>query len=89
MGAASTGLENNSVSAAAAVGNDEPMLLYNLACYESLAGRSEEAVAHLRRAVALDESYRALARDDPDFDPVRSFDMSGSATSAGRRETSR
>ena len=58
--------------AAAAVGNDEPMLLYNLACYESLAGRTEDAVAHLRRAIALDESYRALARDDPDFDPVRS-----------------
>jgi uncharacterized Ntn-hydrolase superfamily protein len=57
--------------AAAAVGRDEPMLLYNLACYESLAGRSEDAVAHLRRAVELDGSYRALAADDPDFDPIR------------------
>ena len=56
---------------AATAGKDEPMLLYNLACYESLAGRSEDAVVHLRRAVALDDSYRALARDDPDFDPVR------------------
>jgi uncharacterized Ntn-hydrolase superfamily protein len=50
---------------------EEPMLLYNLACYESLAGEREGAVAHLRRAVALDESYRALASEDPDFDPVR------------------
>jgi uncharacterized Ntn-hydrolase superfamily protein len=49
----------------------EPMLLYNLACYESLAGRRAEAVAHLRRAVDLDGSYRALAREDPDFDPIR------------------
>ena len=56
---------------AAAVGRDEPMLLYNLACYESLAGRSGEAVINLRRAIELDGSYRALAADDPDFDPVR------------------
>jgi uncharacterized Ntn-hydrolase superfamily protein len=57
---------------AAAAGREEPMLLYNLACYESLGGRSAEAVAHLRRAVALDGSYRALAAEDPDFDPIRS-----------------
>jgi uncharacterized Ntn-hydrolase superfamily protein len=50
---------------------EEPMLLYNLACYESLAGRRDDAVAHLRRAVELDESYRALAAGDRDFDPVR------------------
>jgi uncharacterized Ntn-hydrolase superfamily protein len=56
---------------AATVGNEQPMLLYNLACYESLAGRSEHAVAHLRRAVELDGSYRALAAEDPDFDPIR------------------
>jgi uncharacterized Ntn-hydrolase superfamily protein len=56
---------------AATVGNEQPMLLYNLACYESLAGRSDDAVAHLRRAVELDDSYRALAAEDPDFDPIR------------------
>jgi uncharacterized Ntn-hydrolase superfamily protein len=50
---------------------EEPMLLYNLACYESLAGDRESAIAHLRRAVALDDSYRALAAEDPDFEPVR------------------
>jgi len=50
---------------------EEAMLLYNLACYESLAGAREDALAHLRRAVALDDSYRALAADDPDFDPMR------------------
>lgn len=56
----------------AALGNgEESMLLYNLACYESLAGRGEDAVAHLRRALALDESYRTLAAGDPDFDPIR------------------
>jgi uncharacterized Ntn-hydrolase superfamily protein len=56
---------------AATAGKDEPMLFYNLACYESLAGRSEDAVAHLRRAVELDGSYRALAAEDRDFDPIR------------------
>jgi uncharacterized Ntn-hydrolase superfamily protein len=56
---------------AATAVKDEPMLFYNLACYESLAGRSEDAVAHLRRAVELDGSYRALAADDRDFDPIR------------------
>jgi uncharacterized Ntn-hydrolase superfamily protein len=50
---------------------EEPMVLYNLACYESLAGRRDDALAHLRRAIELDESYRALAADDADFDPVR------------------
>jgi uncharacterized Ntn-hydrolase superfamily protein len=55
----------------AVTGRDEPMLFYNLACYESLDGRSAEAVAHLRQAVALDGSYRALAAEDPDFDPIR------------------
>ena len=50
---------------------EEPMLLYNLACYEALAGRESEAVAHLRRAVELDASYRALAAGDADFDAVR------------------
>jgi uncharacterized Ntn-hydrolase superfamily protein len=56
---------------AALAEREEPMLLYNLACYESLAGRRDDAIAHLRRAVELDESYRALAADDPDFDAVR------------------
>jgi uncharacterized Ntn-hydrolase superfamily protein len=56
----------------AVAGKDTPMLLYNLACYEALAGRSADALVHLRRAVELDGSYRALAAEDPDFDPIRS-----------------
>jgi uncharacterized Ntn-hydrolase superfamily protein len=55
----------------AAAGKDAPMLLYNLACYESLAGRGGDAIAHLRRAVELDSSYRSLAAQDADFDPIR------------------
>jgi uncharacterized Ntn-hydrolase superfamily protein len=56
---------------AATAGKEEPMLLYNLACYESLAGHTKDAIAHLRRSIELDDSYRALAVQDPDFDPIR------------------
>ena len=46
-------------------------LLYNLACCESLAGRTVDAVEHLARAVALSERSRAFAEEDSDFDPIR------------------
>jgi tetratricopeptide (TPR) repeat protein len=48
-----------------------PAVLYNLACCESLAGRTEDAIAHLRRALAGSERFRALAAEDSDFDPIR------------------
>ena len=48
-----------------------PELTYNLACCESLAGRTEDALEHLRQAIARSERVRAYARDDADFDPVR------------------
>jgi hypothetical protein len=44
---------------------------YNLACCESLAGRRDEAIEHLRRAVGMSEQLVGLARDDSDFDPIR------------------
>jgi uncharacterized Ntn-hydrolase superfamily protein len=49
----------------------EPGVLYNLACYESLAGRGGQAVEHLRQALERDDSLRALVPSDSDFDPVR------------------
>ena len=48
-----------------------PNVLYNLACCESLAGRRDEALAHLRAAVASDDRFRGHARGDPDFDLIR------------------
>lgn len=56
---------------------EDALLLYNLACYESLAGHADDAVAHLRRAIELDQSHRALAAQDADFDQIRSaiFDL--------------
>jgi tetratricopeptide (TPR) repeat protein len=44
---------------------------YNLACCESLAGRTTDAVEHLRQAIALSEQFRSYAKDDSDFDPIR------------------
>jgi len=46
-------------------------LLYNLACCESLAGRTGEAVDHLRLAIDRSERCRSYAQDDSDFDPMR------------------
>jgi hypothetical protein len=48
-----------------------PMLVYNLACSESLSGRSAEAIDHLRSVVGTSEKLRADAREDSDFDPIR------------------
>jgi tetratricopeptide (TPR) repeat protein len=48
-----------------------PDLFYNVACCESLAGRTGHALEHLRRAIDLSERCRALAKDDSDFDPIR------------------
>ena len=50
---------------------EDALLLYNLACYESLAGHADDALTHLRQSIALDDSHRALAAEDPDFDPIR------------------
>jgi hypothetical protein len=46
-------------------------LLYNLACCESLAGRTADAVAHLGLAIDRSERWRLYAQDDSDFDPIR------------------
>jgi uncharacterized Ntn-hydrolase superfamily protein len=59
--------------AAAVAGADAPdgVALYNLACYEALAGRRDDALAHVRHAFALDESLRELAADDADLGSIR------------------
>jgi tetratricopeptide (TPR) repeat protein len=46
-------------------------LFYNLACCESLAGRTTDALEHLRRAIEMSERSRDYARDDSDFDSIR------------------
>ena len=49
----------------------EPILLYNLACYHSLAGRVQAAIEHLTKAISLDDRYRDLTGAERDFDPIR------------------
>jgi mannose-6-phosphate isomerase-like protein (cupin superfamily) len=45
--------------------------VYNLACCESLSGRTDDALEHLRRAIDVQDGLRELARGDSDFDPIR------------------
>jgi tetratricopeptide (TPR) repeat protein len=45
--------------------------LYNLACCESLVGRKDDALAHLRQAVEKSDRLRAYAKEDSDFDAIR------------------
>jgi len=48
-----------------------PVPLYNVACCESLAGRTTDAIEHLRLAIDRSEGLRSLAAQDSDFDPIR------------------
>jgi tetratricopeptide (TPR) repeat protein len=45
--------------------------LYNLACCESLAGRKDDAIRHLRLAIERSEQTRDYAKGDSDFDAIR------------------
>ena len=46
-------------------------VIYNVACCESLAGQTADAIEHLRRAIDRNELARSLAASDSDFDPIR------------------
>ena len=48
-----------------------PMLFFNLACCESLSGRTSDALDHLRHAIEMSEEFRESAKDDSDLDPIR------------------
>ncbi|MDQ4018477.1 MAG: hypothetical protein M3188_01420 [Actinomycetota bacterium] len=51
---------------------DDAGLLYNIGCWEALAGRRADALAHVRRAYELaPEKVRECAKDDPDLDSIR------------------
>ncbi len=63
-GAFSAGLEAIAMSPA----DGEPR--YHLACYYSKAGKREEALAELAKAVELDSTLAPRARQDPDFKPL-------------------
>jgi len=46
-------------------------VLYDLACFEALAGRREPALAHLREAIERRAECREWAAEDPDLDSLR------------------
>jgi tetratricopeptide (TPR) repeat protein len=45
--------------------------LYNLACCEALAGRTSDAIDHLREAFARSDRLRDFAKEDSDLDSLR------------------
>ena len=59
------------LSALVATSPQYPMLFFNLACCESLSGRTSAALDHLRQAVEMSEEFRRAAKTDSDLDPIR------------------
>ena len=55
----------------AAAHPEYPALAYNAACCDSLAGRTTDALAHLRQAIDASEQFRSFARGDSDLDSLR------------------
>jgi hypothetical protein len=47
-----------------------PMLFFNLACCESLSGRTSDALGHLRRAIEMSEESRNAAKADAELDSI-------------------
>ncbi len=50
---------------------EDPIIVYNLACYWSLARNKSLALRFLGQALDLDGNLRSLIPDESDFDPIR------------------
>ncbi len=50
---------------------DHPATLYNLACAEALAGRPDDALSHLQRALELRPEWTDMAAKDDDLASLR------------------
>jgi glyoxylase-like metal-dependent hydrolase (beta-lactamase superfamily II) len=50
---------------------DQAYLFYNVACCESLAGQTADALEHLERAIDMWEGCRGMANGDTDFNAIR------------------
>jgi adenylate cyclase len=50
---------------------DEPMVVYNVACIQSLAGRLDDAIDSLERAVKSGLTQRGWLEHDSNLDPLR------------------
>jgi len=50
---------------------DNVGVLYSIACWEALAGRTEDAIAHVRAAIELDPRAAGWSEGDADLDAIR------------------
>jgi tetratricopeptide (TPR) repeat protein len=50
---------------------DDPVAHFNAGCFAARAGRADEAIEHLRRAVEINERIKELMATDEDLDSVR------------------
>jgi tetratricopeptide (TPR) repeat protein len=50
---------------------DDPVARFNAGCFAARAGRADEALEHLRRAVELNERIKELVASDEDLDSIR------------------
>lgn len=61
-----------SLEEALGVEPNDALVNYNLACYWAVANSRRQALAYLERAFEIEERYRSLVADEPDFDSLRS-----------------
>jgi predicted Zn-dependent protease len=50
---------------------DEPVYYYNLGCYDAVLGNLHQAKAYLHASFRLDQSFRDMAKSDPDLERIR------------------
>jgi tetratricopeptide (TPR) repeat protein len=50
---------------------EKPAFLYNLACFEALGGRREEAIIHIVQAIEALPRAAKWAQEDPDLESIR------------------
>jgi len=50
---------------------EEPCIQYNLGCYACVMGEIDEALTHVRKAIAIDPSYSKMAMEDEDLEALR------------------
>lgn len=50
---------------------DDPVAHFNAGCFAARAGRSDDAIEHLRRAVELNDRVKELVATDGDLDSIR------------------
>lgn len=68
---------------------DNDHALYMLAVAHAQRGEHAEAIAHLERSIALNPENRALARRDPDLEPIRDDDAFRVALDSARSDRRR